>query len=65
MLKGYTTPRTPRGISWTGEAELHLFDHPYLEVSDLAPSEVGAGFRFSFAFTVDDVVLLEDLRGRP
>jgi acetoacetate decarboxylase len=47
---------------WTGEASLHLFDHPYLEIGDLTPISVGAGFRFSFAFTVDDVVPLQDLR---
>jgi acetoacetate decarboxylase len=47
---------------WTGDAELRLFDHPHLELADLAPVTVGAGFRFSFAFTVDDVALLKDLR---
>jgi len=47
---------------WTGEAALNIFDHPHLEIGDLAPISVGAGFRFSFAFTVDDVVPLKDLR---
>jgi hypothetical protein len=47
---------------WTGEASLTLFDHPHLEIGDLTPISVGAGFRFSFAFTVDDVVPLQDLR---
>src|SRR5262249_39666097 len=47
---------------WTGDAALRIFDHPHLEVGDLAPISVGRGFRFSFAFTVDDVVKLEDLR---
>jgi acetoacetate decarboxylase len=47
---------------WTGGASLRIFDHPHLEVGDLAPIRVGAGFRFSFAFTVDDVVPLKDLR---
>ena len=32
------------------------------ELGDLAPVAVGNGFRFSFAFTVDDVVQLKDLR---
>jgi acetoacetate decarboxylase len=47
---------------WTGDAELGIFDHPQLEIGDLAPVSVGDGFRFSFAFTVDDVVRLKDLR---
>ncbi len=47
---------------WTGEAALKILDHPHLEIADLAPTSVGAGYRFSFAFTVDDVVLLKDLR---
>lgn len=47
---------------WTGDAALKIFDHPHLEIGDLAPTRVGAGFRFSFAFTVDDVVPLKDLR---
>jgi hypothetical protein len=47
---------------WTGDAELQIVEHPHLEIGDLAPTRVGAGFRFSFAFTVDDVALLEDLR---
>jgi acetoacetate decarboxylase len=47
---------------WTGDASLAVADHPHLEVGDLAPTRVGPGFRFSFAFTVDDVVPLKDLR---
>src|SRR5437773_8354624 len=47
---------------WTGEAVLRIVDHPQLELGELAPVSVGAGFRFSFAFTVDDVVRLEALR---
>jgi len=47
---------------WTGDASLRIFEHPHLEVGDLAPISVGAGFRFSFAFTVDDLVPLKDLR---
>jgi hypothetical protein len=47
---------------WTGDASLRIMDHPHLGIGDLAPTAVGAGFRFSFAFTVDDVVPLKDLR---
>jgi acetoacetate decarboxylase len=50
---------------WTGDASLSILDHPHLEIGDLAPTSVGAGFRFSFAFTVDDVVPLKDLRKVP
>jgi acetoacetate decarboxylase len=47
---------------WTGDASLTFFDHPWLELADLRPVEVIAGYRFSFAFTVDDLVHLRDLR---
>lgn len=47
---------------WKGDAELRVFDHPYLELPDLRPTEVLAGYRFACALTVDDLVLLEDLR---
>jgi acetoacetate decarboxylase len=49
---------------WTGEATLRIFEHPHLEIGDLAPVTVGYGFRFSLAFSVDDVVQLKDLRER-
>ncbi len=47
---------------WTGEATLQIFDHPYLELPDLRPVKVIAGYRFSCALTVDDLVTLRDLR---
>jgi hypothetical protein len=47
---------------WTGDASLRIEAHPHLEIGDLAPTSVGSGFRFSFAFTVDDMVALKDLR---
>jgi hypothetical protein len=47
---------------WTGDGSLTLSDHPTLELADLRPERVGAGFRFAFSFTVDDVVKLRDLR---
>ena len=50
---------------WTGEASLEILDHPTLELADLRPVSVGVGYRFSFAFTVDDVAPLRDLRGTP
>jgi acetoacetate decarboxylase len=47
---------------WTGTASLQFHDHPTLELSALRPTRVLAGYRFSFAFTVDDLVHLKDLR---
>jgi acetoacetate decarboxylase len=47
---------------WKGEAQLALHDHPSLELTALRPRAVLAGYRFSFAFTVDDLAVLEDLR---
>lgn len=49
---------------WKGEATLQFLDHPYLELPALRPTTVLAGYHFSCALTVDDLVLLEDLRGR-
>lgn len=48
--------------AWKGEAELRIFDNPYLELSDLRPLRVVAGYRFECALTVDDLVFLRDLR---
>jgi acetoacetate decarboxylase len=47
-----------------GEASLELYDHPRLELALLRPRRVGSGYRFSFALTVDDLEILEDLRNR-
>lgn len=47
---------------WKGEAALTFYDNPYLELAELRPTEVFAGYRFSFALTVDDLMLLRDLR---
>jgi len=47
---------------WKGAASLTFFDHPTLELDELRPLRVLAGYRFSFAFTVDDLVHVRDLR---
>ena len=47
---------------WKGEASMQMFEHPYLELPDLRPTKVIAGYRFSFALTVDDLLPLRDLR---
>jgi len=49
---------------WKGDASLRYFDHPYLELFSLRPEKVGNGYRFSCAITVDDLILLRDLRGK-
>jgi acetoacetate decarboxylase len=47
---------------WKGEATLSIFGHPRLELAELRPKSVIAGYRFSFALTVDDLIRLCDLR---
>jgi len=47
---------------WKGEADLTIVDHPYLELPDLRPTKMLAGYRFSSALTMDDLLLLRDLR---
>lgn len=47
---------------WKGDAELRFLDHPMLELPSLRPERVLAGYRFSFALTVDDLIPLRDLR---
>lgn len=47
---------------WKGDAAIKIFDHPYIELPDLRPTEVIAGYQFSFALTVDDLIHLRDLR---
>lgn len=49
---------------WTGEASMQFFDNPHLELPNLRPTAVLAGYRFSFALTVDDLICLCDLRAR-
>jgi hypothetical protein len=47
---------------WKGEATLEIFDHPYLELPDLRPANVLAGYRFTCAMTTDDIVFVRDLK---
>lgn len=47
---------------WKGDATLTIFDHPWIELSDLRPKKVTAGYRFCCALTVDDLIFLKDLR---
>jgi hypothetical protein len=47
---------------WRGDAEIRIADHPSLELPGLRAFRVTAGYRFSIAMTVDDLVHLRDLR---
>lgn len=51
-----------RAIStiWEGTAELELYAAPGEELAALAPERVGKGFRFTFAYTVDDLETVRD-----
>jgi len=51
-----------RAISpiWEGRATLALYDAPGEELAALAPARIGRGFRFTFAYTVDDLETLRD-----
>jgi len=52
-----------RSIStiWEGRAELELYEAPREEFTALAPVRMGKGFRFSFAYTVDDLETVAQL----
>jgi acetoacetate decarboxylase len=52
-----------RSIStiWEGSAEIELYPAPNEEHTALAPVRVGKGFRFSFAYTVDDLETVRTL----
>jgi acetoacetate decarboxylase len=51
-----------RSISpiWEGAAELELYPAPNEELAALAPVRTGKGFRFTFAYTVDDLETVRD-----
>ena len=53
-----------RSISpiWEGTAELALYGAPNEEHDALRPVRMGRGFRFTFAYTVDDLATERDLR---
>jgi acetoacetate decarboxylase len=52
-----------RSISevWEGTATLELFGARHEEVDALAPVRIGRGYRFTFAYTVDDLETVKDL----
>ena len=46
---------------WEGAAELELFDAPGEEHTLLRPARIGRGYRFTFAYTVDDLRTVKEL----
>ena len=56
-----------RSISeiWRGPATLRLHEAPAEELAALAPVRVGDGFRFTFAYTVDDLETVRDYTAAP
>jgi hypothetical protein len=46
---------------WEGDAELELFAAPGEEHTLLSPVEVARGYRFTFAYTVDDLETVKEL----
>ncbi len=48
---------------WEGSATLELHGAPNEEHTALAPIRMGKGYRFTFAYTVDDLVTERDLTG--
>lgn len=45
---------------WEGDAELELFAAPGEEHTILTPTRVGKGYRFSFAYSIDDLESVAD-----
>jgi acetoacetate decarboxylase len=46
---------------WEGSATLELFGAAHEEVDALAPARIGRGYRFTFAYTVDDLETVREL----
>jgi acetoacetate decarboxylase len=55
-----------RSIStiWEGDATLSFGAAPNEEHTALAPVRVGKGYRFTFAYSVNDLETITDLRGK-
>jgi acetoacetate decarboxylase len=48
---------------WEGEAQLELFHAPGEEHALLAPVRIRRGYRFTFAYTVDDLETIGQIGG--
>ncbi|HWD66049.1 MAG TPA: acetoacetate decarboxylase family protein [Solirubrobacteraceae bacterium] len=60
LVKSRSRDRSVSEI-WEGPAELELFDAPGEEHTLLAPRSVERGYRFTFAYTVDDLETVREL----
>lgn len=47
---------------WKGRAELEINDSPCTEMGVLKPVRIGSGYRYNFSMSVDDLMVVEDLR---
>jgi acetoacetate decarboxylase len=47
--------------TWEGSATLSLFGAGHEEIDALAPVRLGRGYRFTFAYTVDDLETVREL----
>ena len=47
--------------AWEGSATLALYGAPHEEIDALAPVRIGRGYRFTFAYTVDDLETVREL----
>jgi acetoacetate decarboxylase len=52
--------KTAMSPIWRGKATLEINKTPWTEMGELAPVRVGAGFRYTFAMTVDDLMTVRD-----
>jgi acetoacetate decarboxylase len=59
LVRARSRDRTISPI-WEGTAELELYPAPNEELAALAPLRVGKGFRFTFAYTVEDLETVRD-----
>ena len=47
--------------AWEGSATLELHGAEHEEIDALAPVRIGRGYRFTFAYTVDDLETVREL----
>jgi acetoacetate decarboxylase len=46
---------------WEGDAKMKFYDNPYLELNLLNPLKIKAGYRFTFAMTIDNLISLKKI----
>lgn len=60
LVRG-TSSNQSMSTVWEGAADLELYDTPGDELGALAPLRVGRGYRFTYAYSIDDLKVLERL----